>query len=225
MKRLKGFNTVVEGKTFAFPYRLKTGVEYVFECAVCDKESTRTFTKEQAEKHICPHCGAAHLVMVTNPKPAPAKKQEKAEEAKAENEEKVVKEVEEVKANSTQLEEPPKLLQRKKVGDVLSHGGMLGGRLRGKAEPLYEGANTVGRNDEEEPSDINLDDGYVSRRSITITARKAPGNSSYTFRLVVNKASNGIYVNGKRLNTGNLAYLQFGDKIKLGKTTLTLKKS
>lgn len=222
MERLKGFNTVVEGKTFAFPRRLKIGVEYVFECAMCGKESTRTFTKEQAEKHLCPHCGAAHLVMVVQPKPAPAEKQEKTKTPEIEE---ATKEEEEVKTNTTMFDEPSLFRQRKKTGAVLTHGGMFGGHLKGKAEPLYEGVNTVGRNDNQEPSDINLDDDYVSRRSIEIIALKAPGNSGYSFRLTVHKASNGVYVNGKRLETGEQVYLQYGDKIKLGKTTLTFKKT
>lgn len=114
-----------------------------------------------------------------------------------------------------------------KDNSLLKHRGQLEWRKnilqKNKAE-LKPGANTVGRNDPMELSDINIDDNTVSRRSLLIEVERDDNQSGYRYRLTVVKATNPVTVNSKRLEPGNCIYLNFGDTIKVGNTTLTLKK-
>lgn len=83
---------------------------------------------------------------------------------------------------------------------------------------LNVGINTIGRFDEDSPSDIQLKDQYVSRRSVEVEVRNS--SSGYTFMLSIKKATNPIYVNGKEHEVGTSVYLNDGDIIMLGSTKL-----
>lgn len=96
-----------------------------------------------------------------------------------------------------------------------------GGFLRRKSYLLREGANYIGRNDSEIPSDVTIDDEYVSRRSILIEV--APAAKGYTYKLTVKKCTNPVLINGKEQQVGNSIYLNYGDTILVGNTTLTFK--
>ena len=83
---------------------------------------------------------------------------------------------------------------------------------------LSKGSNTIGREDEEEPSDIQLKDSYVSRRSIDIEVLDS--ESGYLFKLTVRKATNPVYINGQEHDEGTSIYLNDGDTIHLGSKKL-----
>lgn len=83
---------------------------------------------------------------------------------------------------------------------------------------LKLGCNTIGRYDEDCPSDIQLKDSYVSRKSVEIYVAESP--QGYTFMLSVKKATNPIYVNGHEHEEGTSVYLNNGDTIVLGSTKL-----
>lgn len=84
---------------------------------------------------------------------------------------------------------------------------------------LKPGSNIIGRYDPMAPSDFNINDKAVSRRSLEIFVDSNP-SQGITFRLTVLKASNPVYYNGQLLNVGDSLALKFGDSIKLGTTTL-----
>ena len=107
-------------------------------------------------------------------------------------------------------------------GNIQTTGKLVwGGFLRHKSYILHEGANYIGRNDNEVPSDVNIDDEYVSRRSILIEVAQAP--KGYTYKLTVKKCTNPVLINGKEQAVGNSIYLNYGDTILVGNTTLTFK--
>lgn len=110
---------------------------------------------------------------------------------------------------------------------VKMHGGKVqttgklvwGGFLRRKSYILREGSNYIGRHDNEIPSDVNIDDNYVSRRSILIEVAQAP--KGFTYKLTVKKCTNPVLINGKEQAVGNSIYLNYGDTILVGNTTIT----
>ncbi len=85
---------------------------------------------------------------------------------------------------------------------------------------LKVGENVIGREDPESPSDIQLKDSAVSRRSVSIFVTK--GNSGYEYRFTINKATNPVTVNGQEKRPGESIYLKTNDVIRLGKTKLYL---
>ena len=78
---------------------------------------------------------------------------------------------------------------------------------------------SIGRIDDIERSDISINDDYASRRSAVIKAIPKAGSCMYQF--TVKKASNPVLVNGKTLEPGESIYLNYGDTILMGETTLT----
>ena len=98
-----------------------------------------------------------------------------------------------------------------------------GGLFSRKTYVLHQGENYIGRNDIDLPSDVSLKDEYASRRSIKIEV--IPGNKGNSFKLTVENATNPILVNGQSQAVGNCVYLNFGDTIVLGNTTLIFKEA
>lgn len=86
---------------------------------------------------------------------------------------------------------------------------------------LRVGKNYVGRKDDDNPSDLSLKDEYASAKSIYIDVDKT--SRGYTFHLTVEHATNPVLINGKEQPVGSSFYLNDGDIIKLGNTTLTFK--
>lgn len=84
---------------------------------------------------------------------------------------------------------------------------------------LKIGKNYVGRKDSENPSDLSLKDEYASAKSICIEVTKKP--RGYTFHLTVEHTTNPVLVNGKEQPVGSTFDLNYGDIIKLGRTSLT----
>ena len=101
-------------------------------------------------------------------------------------------------------------------------GRLVWGFLGRHSANLSVGENTVGRKDTNSPSDISIDDAYMSRRSISIDVEEKSG--AYSFKLTVLKAANPVMVNSNELYIGNSIYLNYGDTIRLGNTVLTFKK-
>lgn len=122
----------------------------------------------------------------------------------------------------TTVGEPTEKVRIQVGKGVYSSGKLVWGSLfHHKSYLLHEGNNYVGRNDSEIPSDVNIDDEYVSRRSILIEVAQAP--KGYTYKLTVKKCTNPVLINGKEQAVGNSIYLNYGDTILMGNTTLTFK--
>lgn len=96
-------------------------------------------------------------------------------------------------------------------------------KLLGKKYPLGNGLTTIGRYDDDRPSDISLKgDSFISRRSIEIDTRMS--ESGYTFKLTVMNATNAVLLNGAAMKPGDSVFLNFGDIITLGKTRIRFEK-
>lgn len=95
-----------------------------------------------------------------------------------------------------------------------------------RSDRLFElaGKETiVGRKDTDAPCDVMVDDATMSRRSVSIVAEsKATG---IHYKMTVLNATNAVMHNGKRLAVGMSDYLEFGDIIKMGKTTFKFEKA
>lgn len=84
---------------------------------------------------------------------------------------------------------------------------------------LSEGKTIIGRDDDDEPSDISLTgDDTISRRSISIDI--IPDDYGFDYILKVLNASNPVRVNGKQIRVGEKTYLDLGDVITIGHTNL-----
>lgn len=86
---------------------------------------------------------------------------------------------------------------------------------------LMDGSTVIGRTDPEFPSDIEFADSEMSRQSVRIDAAQSGGLA--TFTLTVQKSTNPVFVNGRRLPTGGSAILTNGSTIHLGRTTLVFR--
>lgn len=84
---------------------------------------------------------------------------------------------------------------------------------------LSEGKTIIGREDDDEPSDISLTgDDTISRRSISIDI--VPDDYGFDYILKVLNAANPVRVNGKQIRVGEKTYLDLGDVITVGHTNL-----
>ena len=91
-----------------------------------------------------------------------------------------------------------------------------------ESKVLMPGEMTIGRKSNDVPSDIGLDDGTASRRSVKIVVTRGEQTGKYIFKLVVLRTTNAVSVNQNALYNNSEIYLNYGDTIKLGETTLTL---
>lgn len=97
-----------------------------------------------------------------------------------------------------------------------------GGLFRKKSYELNRTGNYyIGRDDDEIKSDIAIDDDYVSRRSVLIEVTDRGKGCSY--KLTVKNATNPVLVNGQEYRLEESVYLNYGDTILVGNTTLTFK--
>lgn len=86
------------------------------------------------------------------------------------------------------------------------------------------GKHYIGRDDDEVRSDISIHDEYVSRRSVLIDVIAKAGNDC-GYKLTVVNAKNPVLVNGQIIEIDESVYLNYGDTILVGDTTLTFKKN
>ena len=239
-KRISNFKEI-EGKGFLFVKSLRAEREYVFDCPKCGTENTVTFGKPGMKKYFCKKCEVKFTASVKEPKndeeqpPSPQlsekptgqpneKPADQHTEKPAEPEKSQVVKTEGVSHTITITDDG---YFKKKANAALVYGGRFGGLFGKKTvKRLKFGANVVGRNDPGEPSDINIDDDYVSRRSVEITVSKMPGGKNEVYKMtLLREPSNPVFVNSQQLtmNSGAI-YLNYNDKITLGRTVMTLKK-
>ena len=218
--------TKIKDHLYAFKHPLHMGTSYTFVCAECKQSITRTFSKTGVRKTICSSCDTIYVAKVVlpvsvsktgqgeNKKPLPSPTSLPTNPTGHDSK---------TSTNKTIVFTPSSSGQQKISDLSLVWGGRLGGLIHPQTKPLCQGVNIIGRKDTQMPSDISIDDDYISRRSIEIVVAKAPGNHGFSYRMKVLTTSNPVYLNGKEIKTGQQVFLQPTDKIKIGKTTLTFK--
>ncbi len=104
---------------------------------------------------------------------------------------------------------------------ILNWGNFL---LKNKYQ-LTPGEHIIGRKDPLQKSTLMINDKYASSRSIRIDVIPVDENQSgFLYKLTVLKATNPVYHNNKELAEGSGLYLEYGDRIIIGKTQLTFNK-
>ena len=164
-------------------------------------------------KFACPECGK--WVMVNSPKagkfyvkcnhcgtPTAVKVEEKSEQ-----------ETEKVNAK--------KRTRSVSLANDMERGQLIwGGFFSKKRHELRNGATVLGRNDPEEPSDLMFDDPTMSCRSVLLEVDAKDASC----KLSVMRATNPVYVNAVNYPEGSSIYLNFGDTLKMGRTTIVYNK-
>ena len=189
---------LVRGKAYIIHEKAAVGKEYFIICPVCNSQTHIKPEEKGVHIEVCAKCKAQLGYNASL-------------SVKSENKEETEERVTEIN----------RVLSHK--GNAGNGGRLVWGILGLHSENLSVGKNIIGRNDKDTPSDISIDDAYMSRRSISIDVEK--NLSSYTFKLTVLKAANPVVVNSHELHVGNSIYLNYGDTIKLGNTVLTFKKA
>lgn len=182
---------------------------YKITCPTCGFGLVKKISITGIQKWICPKCNSS-----ISYKAIETEVKEKKEDKKKED-----------KKTSEKSEEPGG-----KITDSIGRGsrniGLIewGSIFHKKRKKLHLGTIVIGRRDDDQPSDIQLDDKYVSRRSATIDVT-LEDKKGYFFKFTVNRAANPVLVNGNELAEGQSIYLAYDDVITMGKTNLTFKKS
>ncbi len=246
-KQITSFKEV-EGKGFLITKVLRTGRQYIFSCPKCNTENTVSFDNIGIRKCYCKQCNVKLTASVKEPKlkEDPSSQNMKDNTASQQEVNKDSLEVAEEKGNAKQERHdehqntgvPTENTKnghtitddshfKKKSHAALVYGGRFCGLLGKKTtKRLYFGSNVIGRNDPDALSDINIDDEYVSRRSVEITVSKIPGGKGEIYRMsLLRQPANPVTVNSKELTMeSGVINLNFNDKIKLGHTVMTLKR-
>lgn len=205
------------GKTLPIPgykdsYYIKgtalVGRLYKLQCPSCNFSIVKKLIKEGKQGWVCPKCKTSVYFKVignaSKPKP--------------------------IVENSTQ-DKPTVKEEQKTHGDTQSFGKWkTGGELKWRSgfitkhKKLQVGSVTIGRHDKDRPSDIQLNDKYVSRQSATIDVifDKEKG---YLFKFTVRHAANPVYVNTTEIGEGQSVFLDYNDLIKMGQTKITFVKA
>lgn len=188
---------------------------YTMRCPDCGHLETETMQKaETSHKWYCPKCNTLVAFNIMNKTDSPNKPnipnvQEKKYKPKSQAQQ-------EVKSDHT---------HKVNIGHKdTSLAELVWGRIFNKKHlKLPIGTNIViGRKDTEAPSNLQIDDDYMSRRSVRLEAEAMANGTRYKFTVM--KTSNPVYINSKEMAQGSSVYLNYGDTITMGKTTMILKK-
>lgn len=205
---------------YAFAQHVPIGALCKIVCPECSFSLVEKTSKIGNYKWVCPHCNTIVGFVVVNPEPVEEQKEQPNQDASIEE---PVGSKEE-KKEKEEKEESPKPLTKKIDNENLCNLGELawGGFFSRKHYPLRVGTIYIGRKDDGEPSDLQLEDSYVSRRSALLEVLSS--DKGFLFKLTVKHASNPVYVNSSEISVGNSIYLNYGDVLIFGKTKMTFKK-
>lgn len=196
---------------YAFAQRVPIGALCKIVCPECSFSLVEKTSKIGNYKWVCPHCNTIVGFVVVNPEQVEEQKEQPNQDAS----------IEEPVGSK---EESPKPHTKKIDNENLCNLGELawGGFFSRKHYPLRVGTIYIGRKDDGEPSDLQLEDSYVSRRSALLEVLSS--DKGFLFKLTVKHASNPVYVNSSEISVGNSIYLNYGDVLIFGKTKMTFKK-
>lgn len=201
-------------RIYAFTQRVSVGALCKIVCPECGFSMVKKISKVGKQRWDCPQCKA--IVGFAAVDTVQAKGQKKCPNQDTPNVE--------VTSSKGEEEETSKPYTKKIDNEALCNLGELtwGGFFSRKHYPLRVGSIYIGRKDAVEPSDLQLDDSYVSRRSALLEILSS--DKGFLFKLTVKHASNPVYVNSSEISVGNSIYLNYGDVLIFGKTKMTFKK-
>lgn len=204
-----------DNRLYVIKERAKVGLMYQLVCPECNFSLIKKIAKEGRQRWDCPQCKAIVGFAAVNPTP---KKQEPTASPKTANAS--------AKQDAAKTEEAPEPKKPTKKLDKSASQDLgefvWGGFFSRKHFALRPGSIYIGRKDEDERSDLQLTDKYVSRRSVKLDV--IPSDKGYLFKMTVEHASNPVYVNSTEVAINNSIYLNYDDVITLGKTKLVFKK-
>lgn len=199
---------------YIFTQRVPIGALCKIVCPECGFNVVKKISKVGKQRWDCPQCKAIIGFVVVNPEQVEEQKERPNQDAS----------IEEPVGSKEEKEESPKPHTKKIDNENLCNLGELawGGFFSRKHYPLRVGTIYIGRKDDGEPSDLQLEDSYVSRRSALLEVLSS--DKGFLFKLTVKHASNPVYVNSSEISVGNSIYLNYGDVLIFGKTKMTFKK-
>lgn len=220
-----------DNRVYVIKQRAKIGMLYKMVCPECGFSMVKKVVKDGRQRWDCPQCKAivGFAAVANSPKSAPKSQENppvgkpQVEKAQLENENQEMASKNREKPDGKKQEAPRKPTTKLDKSAQQSLGEFVwGSYFSRKHFALRLGSIMIGRKDGQEPSDLQLNDNYVSRRSVLLDV--IPSDKSYLFKMTVKNASNPVYVNGSEIAVNNSVYLNFDDIIIMGKTKLTFKK-
>ena len=213
------------GDSYVVKDRAIVGLVYTLVCPKCRKHLLIKASSAKLNKIQCKNCGATiYYKGQENPsRPVPTQRF-----ASDKNEEK--------EHNNSETQEPGKENELKEKKESKESAGTVkfskpnvkfvwGNILRRKVyEIKHLGEYYIGRDDDEIKSDIMIADDYVSRRSVLLEVLPQAGGGCQ-YKITVKNASNPVLVNVQEITIASSTYLNYGDTILVGNTTLTFKRN
>lgn len=188
----------VDGGAYVVKNRAVVGKVYMVICPKCQKPLLIKASSTKKYKATCKACGISIYFM--------GKEQ-----------------------SSRQTDTQQTKQQEKNAEDTLKYGRPdarleWGGVFSKKYYNIQRpGEHYIGRDDDEIRSDVSIKDEYVSRRSVLIEAIPK-GRNECLYKLTVKSATNPVLVNGQAKEVGESIYLNYGDTLLVGNTTLIFKR-
>lgn len=217
-----GTPQLADGGAYIVKNRAVIGMIYAIKCPKCQKNLYVQAQSAKAHKTTCKGCGTPIYFLgkevqnnaVNEQQPEkPKEPTENVSQEKANNQEIIKPEEGSGKTNKYIIAEPNAKLV---WGSVFNRKSFEIKRL---------GDYYIGRDDDEVLSDISVHDDYVSRRSILISVIPKEGSRDCNYKMTVKNASNPVRVNGQEKTVGESIFLNYGDTILVGNTTLTFKQN
>lgn len=184
------------------PMHIKVGEPARVQCPQCGKVHVITPTVPGRKTFNCVRCHTTVALVIEDPQVMPPKQADKQPSTT-------------IALRDTDTQQ---------AMGAITFGGFLG--LNRKTVRLRVGQNTIGRADDEKPSSIAFNDSFMSRQSVLIDVM--PGEDAragFRFQFKVLNAANPVYVNKQQYAVGDSVFLNYGDTIKLGRTTMRFVKA
>lgn len=230
------------GNIYAMKKKPILGLNYFFTCPACAHTVHLNLSETGQQRIVCKNCQAITIVVGITREEALKAVAGKAEDKKERPAPPMDKMDRDEGKNNSGLQEDG---QNKNSGKNTSEestvdGGMKqptppwwevkiynakicwGGLLTRKQYTMQIGENWIGRKDKEQPSDVNVKDRFMSRRSVCIEVTKVGEN--YIFKMTVHNATNLVTYMGMELKVGQSVFLNYDDIFQLGDTVFQLKK-
>jgi len=203
---------------YVFKQKLSTGIRYGISCPDCGIKGYIIYNNEGLKKYVC-HCGSQFHFQTVKPKA-----ENRSAKTAGQKQPKQIQPERPLQSSKPAPEENPKQ-QTVRISAANQERAELtwGSFLFPKRYKLTKELCTIGRKDNEIKSDVELKDEYCSRRSVAITTIST--DRGYLFKMEILSAANPVLVNGMEHTAGESLYLNYGDTITMGKTTLTFRQA